>query len=174
MKKCIKNIVLLFTLILSLYVFSAGITVLAEPTIIDLNHDPQNPEILSTVTFSATITGEDITSVHLFIQECEKDGVCFQPSHNITMSLSAEADTYYGEVTLDKENAEVMKYNLVILDNGTWYNYLHTDLREVDLVIPSNGNQNGGNGDSTPGFELISIFLSISLFILISKRKRLR
>ena len=145
-------------------------TISAEPTVEDLTHDPTNPEILSEVSFTAQITGDDITAVHLFIQECVKDGVCFQPPHNISLTLT-DTDTYTGEVTLDKEQAEVMKYNLVIQDNGVWYNYLQSDLREVDLVIPSDGN--GGNGDSnnTPGFEMIFILISISICILLVKRK---
>ena len=167
MKQSMEKIIIGVLIISILGILTTSITA-AEPTVEELTHDPENPEILNDVSFTAKITGDDITAVHLFIQECEKNGVCFQPPHNISLSL-IDTNTYSGEVTLDKQKAEVMKYNLIIQDNGVWYDYLQTDLKEVDLVIPSNGN---GDSNNTPGFELIFVLVSISLCILLIKRKR--
>ena len=72
MKKVGRYIVYVTIVTLFLSILMPNIT--AEPTIEELTHDPTNPEILSDVSFIAKITGDDITAVHLFIQECEKDG----------------------------------------------------------------------------------------------------
>lgn len=168
MKQSMEKIIIGVLIISILGILTTSITA-AEPTVEELTHDPENPEILSYVSFTAKITGDDITAVHLFIQECEKDGVCFPPPHNISLSLT-DTDTYTGEVTLSKDGAEVMKYNLIIQDNGVWYDYLQSDLRIVDLIIPSNDN----NGDNrTPGFEFMILITAIGVGFVLFRKKRL-
>ena len=82
MKK-IKRICLLNIIILFLWFVSLSITATAEPIIENITLEPSNPEPLSTITFTATITSEeDLDEIHSFClhSECwtKPNGSCIR------------------------------------------------------------------------------------------------
>lgn len=166
-----KNRNLLIVAILSicfcLFCFSP---VLAEPVVEQVVIDPEEPEPESTVNVSATISSdENITEVYLLVQEC-KENLCFQ-RENVTMSLIDGKYEY--EYELNFEETTYFKYNFNILSGGKWY---ETEITNVTLKEKTNGNNGGTNGNENdaPGFELVSLFVAISLGVLLFKRKRIR
>lgn len=171
MKNSKRYYLLMVVLILSIYIFSAEIIVAVEPSVVEITHDPQKPVAGSTVTFSATVSGEDITAVHIIVQECNEQ-ICFL-KHNISMD-KIDSLEYQKEIDLTRDDAAIVKYNLVVESNGDWYDF-KDDIKQFDLAANSDNNQNNGNGgDNTPGFELAPFFIAIMIGALYIKRKRLR
>ena len=62
------------TMIVSLSLFMSIAS--ADPSVGGITTDPASPTHQSTITVTATITGDDIESVTLTVQEC-KPGSCF-------------------------------------------------------------------------------------------------
>ena len=162
-KKCTYSLIIL---LVGMLLFVS--TISAVPEIEGITFEPQNPEPLSTVTFTATILGDGITSVRIIIQECKED-ICFIQNN---FSMSQQGTEYRAEVQLERDETTYVKYYLVIEDSEGWTNF-KDDIKQFDLTLPSNGNQNGGNGDSSPGFEIILALISIFLIVMLFKRKRL-
>lgn len=157
---------------------SVSIT-LADPTI---NVNPSQPKPLGTVSFSATIPDvEDIQKVTIRVQECGNEPnigyICYTDEFNKTMVKSADG-TYGASITLNHENAIEIKYQLKYQTSQGWISYPSDDLVTVDLDTSdqTNGDSNGGNGDSSsdsPGFEFLALFISVIFITLILyKRKR--
>ncbi len=153
-------------------------TTLAAPTI-EVN--PSQPEPLGTVTFSAMIPDvEDIQKVTIRVQECGNEPnfgyICYTDEFNKTMTKSADG-TYSASITLAHENAIEIKYQLKYLTSQGWTSYPSDDLVKVDLDTSdqTNGDSNGDNGDSssdTPGFEIITLFISVIFIMLILYRRK--
>ena len=171
MKNKIRQVLMINVLALGMYLMTFGMIVAAEPSVVEITYDPQTPVAGSTVTFSATVSGEDITAVHIIVQECNEQ-ICFL-KHNISMD-EIDSLEYQKEVNLTRDDATIVKYNLVIESNGVWYDF-KDDIKQFDLAASPDNNQNNGNdGGNTPGFELAPFFIAIMIGALYIRRKRLR
>ena len=167
-KKTMPILALLFL------IAATNLAVAEEPTI-EYSLNPAEPEKLSTITFTATITTDmNITEVRLIVEECSSQ-ICFTPGFNVSMT-EMTSNEYQGQVTLTHDDAVYIKYNVEILANNTWYKDSKT---ELTLTISSNG-ENGDNGatngdtndDETPGFELITFIIAIAIIALFIRKKR--
>jgi hypothetical protein len=168
-----KKILVAAIVVIGLYLTSAS--VLADPVVNEITLDPSVPAPLATVTFTANITGEDITGVYINIKEC-KDDFCYLDSLNESMDLVD--DLYQVDVELTKSDVNNIEYWLEIESGGVWYSFAD-DFVQLYLDVPEDGdNGDDGNGDTTdsddsPGFELIVFFLGIAILIFILRRKRI-
>ena len=142
--------------------------------------DPESPKPEGTVTITATMTDiSDIQEVVVFVEECQGDS-CFRDTFNETMTLT-DTDTYQTQITLQQGSATEMKYRIGYKTSTDWIWYPENldDLIVVDLDTSTNGGENGNSepadGDdeqSTPGFEILTLLISIIILILILRRKR--
>jgi len=151
-----KKILTATIVLLGLCISSA--IVYAEPVVEDVTIEPAEPEVLGTVTITATITSEDeITEVTMKIHEC--DPTMCMPTETYEM------DYVNGEYTathdLSYNKATYFGYSFIITSNG---NETETDFENVTLKPAENGGDNGGNGGDgdgnggIPGFELVPLF----------------
>lgn len=170
MKDKNRHVLLISILVLGMYSLTVGMVAAADPSVVNIEYDPQNPEVASTVTFRATVSGEDITADQIIVQECNEQ-VCFV-KHNISMN-KADTSEYQIDVELTRDDASIVKYNLKIESDGVWYDF-KDDIKQFNLVPKTNGDQTNGNDNTngTPGFELIPIVVSIVFVLFIYKRKR--
>lgn len=177
MKNNIRQVLIIGVLVLGMYSWTVGTVGAAEPMVEDVTIEPEEPTLLSTITFTATITSEDsLEDVRLIVKECS-ESVCFTPGFNISMDI-IDTTTYQAQVTLTHEDAVKIQYYLKIESNGVWYEY---DVYEVNLTTEpddgtSNGDDaNGGTGtEETPGFELIPMVVSIFVVLFLYKRRRFK
>ena len=165
------NILLIFILLIGVYTSILGNVGASDtPTIESITYSPDNPTLGSTVTFNATIGGNDL-SVHLIVKEC-KEGLCFT-SNNFTMN-NTDTNEYQTEVMLTREDATYATYYLKIKSSGIWYDY-SDEAQIFNLSVKPDGNQSNGknDGDETPGFELVYLAISVMFILFIyTKRKR--
>ena len=179
MKTMKKIPTVLIIIVIGLFI---GTVVKAElPTGIEVTNvivDPATPAPLSTITFTATISGEiQIDAVNLFVQECNRtQGICFPNSQqNISMERIIDTDDYECQVTLKFAAASYAQYHLWIQSNDTWYSTADT---KVNLSIPqnngSNNNHTNNNGGNTPGFEIGLFIAVVGASIILLARKRFR
>ena len=163
MKNSMTNIFLIGILILNIYSLVAGVVANAEPTVIDITFYPEEPAPLSTITFNATVDGDDISAVYLIVEECA--GLICYKVQNVTMNEVGNG-TYQAEATLKRDDATMVKYHLKIESNGAWY---ENERVEFDLSEKTNGQ----NSKKTPGFELIILIMSIiAVTFYIKKREK--
>jgi len=161
-----KNILMATIIIIGLFVSNS--IVIAIPVVEDVTINPMEPTPLSTVTITATITnGEGIDEVHLMIQECKSDVLCFFMENHTMNLVNGE---YQYNYKLQHEDATLFKYNFVILSNGKWF--ITEETTDVYLKLDSGDSGNGGN--DTPGFELILLLIAIFVGVFLLKRKRYR
>jgi hypothetical protein len=128
---------------------------LAIPTVENVTLQPPEPSPKGTISFSASISGEDIEEVRLIVRECKED-FCFAKEFNESMYLSD--GLYKCQITLRYEEATYIQYNLEIKSKGTWYK---SDIRRVNLSHES----------KTPGFQAFFLFLAV-LFLILKKRAK--
>lgn len=150
-------------------------TVSAEPTVNEITTVPAKPIPLSTVKVIATITGENIISVKLTVAECD-DEQCFISHPPIEMNMN-ENGKYEVELTLedDKNRANHIQYQFTVNDSGTEYPLTNENWKTyLDLQNAGDGDDiNGdGNGNDTPGFEILTLFIALIIGIFIYKKKR--
>jgi hypothetical protein len=141
----------------------------ADPITVQVSIDPQQPLPCSTVTFNATILGnESIEEVRLLVQECRAD-MCYVLGSNVSMEKTTN-DTYEARCTLTHSDASQMKYHLGIFSNGTWY---ASDITFVQLASnPSGKPSQGVDSPSTPGFEFFVCALAVILTGVLYSRRR--
>jgi len=155
-------------MILGCCILSSIVIAVAQPTY-EITLNPSDPAPLSDVTFTAEVSSDDpISEVYLIVKEC-RDDLCYTPGFNESMS-EITSGQYEKEIKLIHSDANNIEYWLVVNSNGTWYDF-QTDYEQKELKEVSNGN--GGSND-TPGFELISLLVAVSLGVLLFKRKRVR
>lgn len=154
------------TVIVMLGLIISSVNVLADPVVDEITTDPTSPTHQSTITITATITGDDITSVNITVLEC-KVGLCFTYSTYI-MSQNGEGN-WVAEATLqdDSGRSTYIKYVFNIVDSGVEYQDITSDNWKVDLSIDD---VNGGNG--IPGFETITLLAAIIIGIILLRRMR--
>lgn len=178
MKHRKRNIISIAIVILGLFISSAG--VIADPVVENITTDPTSPAPLSDITVTVNITGENISSVDLMISECDET-VCF--IYNAYPMSKTESGDWTAEATLQDDSARSthIEYRFDVNDSGVPYTLTDENWR-VDLAT-ENGDQNGdggttnngdSNGNGSPGFEIISLLVAVSIGLLLLKRKRLR
>ena len=176
MKYIMRNILVVSIVVIGLCL-SSNSAMAAEPEY-DVVLTPSEPERKGTVSFTATITAdEEIQSVNLLIIECSAGPdvsveYC-QSTDEVEMIL--EGGVYkYEDYQLDHPEGTYLNYTLVITtDIDTYDDYEFTKV----LFKPSSGNGGGDDGDDdngSPGFELISLLIAISVGVFLLKRKRSR
>lgn len=171
MKNKNRHVLLISILVLGLYFSSAN--VVADPVVENISTDPTSPAPLSTITVTANINGEDISSVNLTVSECDET-VCF--IYNTYPMSKSESGDWVAKATLhdDSGRSTHIKYGFDVIDGGVIYPLTDSTWR-VDLAA-ENGDQNGngGDGNSTPGFEIIYFLIVIIIGLLLHRNKRSR
>jgi len=152
-----------FLIIIFLGVLFFSIRVSADPANIDIIIEPSEPTPLSTITFTVTIDNtSNIEEVRLIFQECQDD-LCFIDKWNESMTMINEV--YQTTITLIHEQATQGKYAIAVEANETWF---YSEQAFIDLKIDEqhNSNENTPNHNSTPGFELVALFISMGLMVI--------
>ena len=166
MIKNIRNSLVAVIVILTFYVSFSCVILNAVPSVENVTIQPENPAPSSTVTLTVTITDtNDIEGVWLIVKECDANtGVCFQ-KQNVSMTKIEGTDNYQKEVVLKHNDATYISYHLEIESNGEWF---IEDSTDVNLEIK------GDNGETndTPGFVLVTLLATVSIGLLLFKRKR--
>jgi hypothetical protein len=175
MRRKTRSIFVLGILLSTICMLIPNALAVAEPDV-EMEYYPEEITPLSTVSFNATITGENISDVFILIQECDAiTGVCNSPMLNISME-EIDDGIYTADAKLVYEKATYITYWVNIQDDeGNWSK---TTGVKIDLTIPpTNGDSDGNNGKNngnTPGFELILLIFAVMIGIVLFKRKRLR
>ena len=160
MKRIGKNILTITLLLILVYSFGVGIVSAIDPTI---DIDPGSPTPESTVKFSAEVDDQNVIEVRLLFQECNANtGICHE-RENLSMSKISEGQ-YETSVTLKFEDTTYIQYSLNVKTGEGWTQYLEGTKKDLNL-------QNN-NGNNTPGFEFILIFLAAILIISIFNKRR--
>ena len=161
--------IIVFVALAVMSLFGTSIGVAAAPTIGEVVLNPEIPTPQSDVTFSVNVTGDDVSSVWLILEEC-KQGLCYQKEN---ISMTKEGEIYETEVTLGHEETTYITYYVEVNSNGEW---THSESVNLTLAEKPNGDQHGdnGNGKKTPGFELVPFIVAAGLAVLLLRRKRLR
>jgi hypothetical protein len=170
-----KNTKIMISLILFLGLCLSMFSVNAAPTVENVTTEPAQPTPLSTIKVTATITGENITSVKITASECNYDTKqCYVNSGIIEMTLN---DSYYeAELILQDSlgRTDHIEYLFLVTDNGIDYR-LEEDTWITDLNLENGGtkpnNDNEGEND-TAGFELIILLTAVFILLIFLKRKR--
>ena len=160
------------TMIVTLSIFMSIAS--ADPSVGEITTDPASPTHQSTITVTATITGDDIESVTLTVSEC-KAGLCFI-YNDYTMTRNDDGD-WVAEATLEDPNkvSTYIKYLFDVVDNGVEYPDITSDNWKVDLTIENGGSGNGGDGNGSnglPGFEIITLLAAIIIGTILLRKKR--
>ena len=157
----------LIILLASIYLLCSSLSVASEHTIENIDYTPKNPAPESTLTFTANIGGDEITSINLIVEECKDESFCFI-GQNITMDY-IDTGIYQAEVTLEHDTATIVKYHLLI--NNIRYPDSPTEDYKFDLVPSSNGDNNGDGSNGTPGFLFLFLLISIVVIILYVRKR---
>jgi hypothetical protein len=166
MKKTLK-IVYLMTLVISLLM--ANLVYAAEPTV---TTEPEEIVKQSTFTFTVELDDEDVTSVWLFIQECDAStGTCF-PETIQNISMTEQDGKYQTPVTISHERASYIQYTINVETSEGWESYLKLTKIYLTEVQNGNGTDNGDNGNGSPGFELITLLAAVVIGIILLRKKR--
>ena len=167
----------LFITIVFLIIFlsAIGSNVIATPVIDEITYEPEKPTPKSTITFTATVSDEDIESVWLTVQECN-DVLCFL-KQNVSMT-QVDTSRYRVSFDLTHDDTTYVKYYLVIESGGAWYDFKN-NFERFNITTEPNGNGNGngtnGNGDNgSPGFEVVAFFIAVTITAMVILRKRLK
>ncbi|HEC81336.1 MAG TPA: hypothetical protein ENI42_02770 [Thermoplasmatales archaeon] len=135
--------------------------------VISTSYTPSSPTAGSTVTFYATVNGENVSGVTLWVEECTKtichlpDEVVMSPTGegNYTATYKLRDDTTYFHykvfAEVDGETVESDVYNVTVASSQT---------------DGSSSNDNTGSG-GTPGFEVV---VAVSALIIVSTLIRKR
>ena len=167
MKNLRLSILIVCSVFLCLYLSISS--VMAQPAV-DITFEPEEPAPESTITFTATVSGENISEVYICLSEC-KEGLCYADSFNESMDEISEG-VYQKEITMIHSDATYIEYWAVFNDNGTWYDF-QEETANLKTSSDDNGDTtNGDDTDDTPGFEMILILLSLVALIFLFKRKR--
>ena len=159
MKYIMRQNLVLVMVILGIITILGLVAVGDDPIIQDIDYSPKNPDALSTITFTATVTGDSPT-VYVFVEEC-RDDLCYADVQNVTMEKTG-ATQYEKAITLKHADANIIHYQIIVENQGIWYK---SSLEGVSLE----GTETDGN--DTPGFEGILLIVAVvCLIILIKKR----
>jgi len=128
---------------------------------------PSAPAALSTMTISVPISGEAPSEVRVNVEECNGNtGICYPDIQNVTMPL-ASSSIYRTDVTLKHSDATYITVWVVAKINGVWQ---ESAQKRVNLSTTPDGNDGDGNG--SPGFELVVLAIAIGVSVVLMSRKR--
>ncbi len=149
-----------------------------EPTVSQIILDPQEPTVMSNVTFTATIFSDNpLADVRIIMQEC-KENLCYLRNNESMTKINAT--TYQRIISLIKDDANHIQYRIEIESNGVWYSYpwANVTLKTDGGTGDGNGINGTGNHTKTPGFEVLLLIIAVGILIgigiLYLERKRLR
>lgn len=137
------------------------------PIIGPLTITPTQPAPKATVTYSVTITGQNVPDeVHLWFKECNSQ-ICHPPK-NVTMTKNGA--TYSTQLTLSYSDATYVSAHVAAKIGTIWL--LGHELNATLSAHPNNNTDNN-TGKKTPGFETIPVFAAVAIaLIIITRRKR--
>lgn len=126
---------------------------------------PEEPTPGSTITFHVELPQENALNAYIWIQECNGNtGLCYQ-DRNITMAEISNG-VYESTVNLQQDDATYFQYTIEVEKADGWQNYF--EKTKVNLAETTN---NDSNGDDTPGFETLVLFISVIFISLILYRR---
>jgi hypothetical protein len=144
----------------------------AEPIVEEAYFFPSKPLPMSTVIFTTGINNSSfIEDVRLIVEECS-ESINYLDRLNLSLdySYSCCKDFYQIEFNLTHEDAAHIRYYILINDNNSWY---QSETWVTNLTINNNGNcYCVQDYNKTPGFEFISMILSLiilSIYLLYKK-----
>ncbi|MBN1861200.1 MAG: hypothetical protein JW840_07045 [Candidatus Thermoplasmatota archaeon] len=161
-----KQIMLLCILIIGMLGTTIGQAVTAEPQVEAVTFNPSDPTVQSTVTVTATISGDTIDAVYFIYKECDPE-LC-KLTENVSMSETSEG-VYETTFTLTYDKATYMTYHFNIYSGGSWK---ETDNVDVTLQPKQNGDTNGNDNNQSPGFELLFVLVALSILVIVFGKKR--
>ena len=172
MKNHKKNI---FCIVFLIFILNISIVSTVNAAVLDIGEitsNPANPAPKSTTTFSVDIGGETPSEVWLIVEECNGNtGVCYTDIQNV--SMNEVAGLYQTSVTLKHADATYITCKVLAKSDGSWLN----SSNKINLSEEPDGNHNdnnNGNDEKTPGFELILLVTAVGIGVLLLGRKRLR
>jgi hypothetical protein len=164
--KKIKNIFIISIVFFSIFLFSNNI--LADD-IASIEIIPEKPEPESEIEIRTFIDINGIEQVNIKIQECDiKTGLCYPDTRkNITMN-KVDDNNFIATHKLIEPKASYIQYDLLVKSDLGW-----EILIEEEKTNLADSSINGNGNEDTPGFEIIVLFLAVSIIILLlNKRKR--
>ena len=160
MKPFMRSSLVTTGVLLGVILFLAVITFGDDPIIKSVDYTPKNPDPLSTVTFSVTVEADN-PQVYVFVEEC-RDDLCYADVQNVTMD-KISTYRYIRDVTLKHGDANIVHYQIIVENNGIWYN---STMEEFDL----GAGETNGNGD-TPGFEGLFLIAAFVVMVALIKKR---
>ena len=151
----------------------------ADPSVISVETNPESPEPESTVTVTANITGDEISSVNLTVSECTDEGdnvACFAFQ---TVKMSLNSDGFY-EANFTLKDAEGrsnhIKYELTVISNDTSFDFTDSSFRADLSEAPGDNNTTPTKEEDKgiPGFEIVFVLMALIIGLFLFKQKRLR
>ncbi len=128
---------------------------------------PTAPAALSTITISVPISGETPSEVRVTVEECNGNtGICYPDIQNVTMPLTG-TNIYRTDVTLKHSDATYITVKVLAKTSGAWQ---QSTEKKVNLSGTPDGNNGDGNG--SPGFELVVLVIAIGVSLIVISRKR--
>jgi len=160
---------IIIPLLLCLLNFYVNTLSASEPNILEISLDPIDPKPMSTINFTAKIeSDDDIERVRIIVTEC-MEGLCSVFGYNESLDKTTD-NSYEGQVLLTRNDAAQIKYHIEIYYNGTRY-ISNTSFYNLNTTGFNYIGEDKEKQESTPGFELVLILLSIVLCLYLSKRK---
>jgi hypothetical protein len=171
--KQIRTLILVIVGALSIIGTSLASAGTADPTIGIPILIPSNPTAQSKITFSVDVSGDDITSVKLNVEECNaKTGICHQ-AQNLTMNKVGDI-TYTQDVTLTYSDTTYITYWIAVQYGSLWKDSGKTKLN-LSTQQPDHNNTNGsGDNKKQPGFEVPLVVIAVVASLILIGRKRSR
>ena len=114
-----------------------SIIIMGQPVIEDMDYTPKSPAPLSTITFKATVAGENPT-VYVFVEECRND-LCYADFQNVTM-VKIGMTHYTKAVKLRHAFANIVHYQIIVQSEGIWYKSTLEEFnleKENESIFPS-------------------------------------
>jgi len=145
---------------------TVGQAIALEPKVETVSLNPSNPTVQSTVTVTATISGDDIEAVHFTYKECDPEICKF--TKNISL-IETSGGIYEATFTLTYDKATYITYYFNIQSAGGW---TKTDDVDVTLLPKQNGDSNGNGDNKTPGFELVVVLAAVGILMILFGKKR--
>lgn len=168
MKNIKRNIIPWVVLLLGLYLSILGVS--AEiATVNQVTVEPEELTLFSTVTITADITGDDVSTVNLTVGECD-DVACYK-YHRVTTTKLPTGE-YQAEVTLTSSKATYIYCEFLITNSSGSFEQIKNDSWKFDLSIDADGANGGADTNGSPGFELVLMLVSIIAVVFLIYRKR--
>ena len=168
MRKSLKTS-LIIVLMLGIFLFLSEVSIADEPSI---EIDPTSPTAESTVSFTAEISDEEVISVWLKCQECNRNiGICYTPGFNVSMDQIGTAYVYNTDVTLTHSDTTYIKYWVEVETESGWTKY---SVKEIDLSETSVEDNVENDSGNSPGFELFIALSSVIFILWLYNKKRMK